>query len=88
MGKKVKVDNTALALIYVVVGILLCIFKAQILNWILTGVGVLFLLHGILQLVHKLYNEGIIYTTIGLVIILGGWMFLEVLFIVIGVLLV
>ncbi|MBS1455792.1 MAG: hypothetical protein HP008_01845 [Clostridia bacterium] len=44
MAKKLKIsDNTVAAVLYVLVGVLFCIFKAGMLNWLLTAAGIVFI---------------------------------------------
>ena len=74
------------AVIYAVLGILLCIFRGQVLGWLLTAAGVYFIVMGIIALVNKNYPIGGIQIGIGAIIILGGWLFVEIVLIVCGVL--
>lgn len=75
------------AIAYILIGILFCILKSSVINWLLTIVGVVFIVMGIYDIVKNKTNSGVITLVIGLVIILGGWLFVEVVLIVFGVLL-
>ena len=81
--KTKKVNSSLLtALMYIVVGLLFCIFRASVLNWLLTIVGVLFIVLGVLDALNKNWVPA----AIGAIIILGGWLFVEIVLIVFGVL--
>lgn len=85
--KTKKVDSSLLtALMYIVVGILFCIFRAGILNWLLTIVGMLFIVLGVLEALNKNWVATAVDVAIGVIIILGGWLFVEIVLIVFGVL--
>ena len=73
------------AVIYAVLGILLCIFKGEVLGWLLTAAGVYFIVIGIIALVNKNYTVGAIRLAAGAIIILGGWLFVEIILIICGV---
>lgn len=85
--KTKKVDSSLLtALMYIVVGILFCIFRAEFLRWLLTIVGVLFIVLGVLEALNKNWVATAVDVAIGVIIILGGWLFVEIVLIVFGVL--
>ncbi|MBQ9709838.1 MAG: DUF308 domain-containing protein [Clostridia bacterium] len=86
--EKVRKPDSALilAIAYVVIGILFCIFKGEVISWIMTAAGVLFIVQGILHIVAKRTTEGIINIVIGAVILLCGWLLLKVALIIFGVL--
>ena len=88
MAKK-KNSNAAqiTALLYIVIGALFIIFKAGVLNWLMTAVGVLFIVNGIIDITKERTVNDIVNIAIGAVIILGGWTFVEIVLIVFGVLL-
>ena len=86
-AKKKSSSNFTSAIIYIVIGALFCIFKAGVLDWIMTVAGVLFIVFGVLDLVKNSTTTGIINVAIGVIILLGGWFFLEVVLLVFGILL-
>lgn len=89
MAKKVKIsNNTVAAVLYVLVGVLFCIFKASMLNWLLTAAGIVFIVLGVLDILKKNLVNGIVEAVIGVVILVGGWAFVEVALIIFGALLV
>ena len=87
MAKRKRNSNFASAIMYIVLGALFCIFKAGVIDWLMTAAGVLFIVFGIIDLVNNLTTSGIINVAIGIVILLGGWFFLEVVLLVFGIIL-
>ena len=87
MASKKFNSNFTSALMYIILGVLFCVFRAGVLDWLMTIAGVLFIVFGILDLVKGATTSGIINLAIGAVILLGGWFFLEVVLIVFGILL-
>lgn len=75
------------AIAYILIGILFCVLKSSVINWLLTIVGVVFIALGIYDIIKNRTNSGVITLVIGLVIILGGWIFVEVVLIIFGILL-
>ena len=89
MARKKVSNNFMMAILYVVVGVLLCIFKASVLSWVMTAAGVLFVVAGVLDIFkHKNTTNGIINIVIGIAILVAGWLLLEIALIVFGVLIV
>ena len=86
-------DNIVTAVLYGVLGVLLCVLRMGMLNVLMTLVGILFLVVGIYDIVmylsHRANNlpRGIIETLIGVVIIVCGWTITTWVLIVFGVLL-
>lgn len=77
------------AVAYIVIGVLFCIFRSGLLDVLLTVVGALFVIAGIIELIlNKNLSSGLLNIAIGAIIILGGWLFLEIVLIVFGVLLI
>ena len=76
------------ALLYVIVGILFIVFKSGMLNWLMTIIGVVFIALGVYDIIKKNLTNGIIEAAIGVVIIVGGWVFVEIVLIVFGALLI
>ncbi len=78
-------DNIITAALYIIVGILFCIFKAGVLNFTMTVIGALLIVAGVLRILKKQLTEGIIFAALGVLIILGGWLFVDVILLVLGV---
>ena len=84
-----KIDKRLLnALLHIVVGALFAYFKAGIVNWILTAVGVVFIINGIIQVSNKKIAPGVVYIAIGVAIIVFGWTLVEIAMLVFGVMLI
>ena len=81
-----KNSNLISALLYIVVGILLCVFRSGMLDILFTVAGIGFIVFGALDILKKNFVSGAISAGIGLIILLGAWLFLKVILIVFGVL--
>ncbi len=81
-------NNMVYALLYVIVGILFIVFKSGMLNWLMTIIGVVFIALGVYDIIKKNITNGIIEAAIGVVVIVGGWVFVEIVLIVFGSLLI
>lgn len=75
------------ALAYILIGILFCVLRSSVINWLLTIIGVIFIALGIYSIVKKDVTSGIIEIAVGIIIILGGWLFVEIVLIICGVIL-
>lgn len=87
MAKNLKVNSSVLAaIVYILVGILFCVFKTQVLSWLMTAVGVVLVVYGLYYLLSlKKTTEAVLYMAVGAVILLGGWLFVEIALIILGV---
>ncbi len=74
---------TAIALI--VIGVLFCIFKSDMLSILFTVVGVVLICVGIIELLNKLYVESAVEIAVGIVVITCGWTILDITLLVIGI---
>ena len=74
------------ALLYIVLGILLVIFRAQTLNWAMTIAGIFFIVSGVLDLVKKNYTGGAVSLIIGIAILVLGWIATTIVILVLGIL--
>lgn len=75
------------ALVYIVLGAVLCIFRTQALDWAMTVAGVIAIVIGVLAILKGDLIYGILTTAIGALIILGGWLFVEVILLILGIIL-
>ena len=82
-----KSKNFLNALLYILTGLLLCIFRAHVLNVLLTVIGALFIAYGVIFLLRHEWTGGAVSLVIGIVLILGGWLFVEIVLIIFGILL-
>ena len=85
MSKKQRV-NVSSPILYIILGALLVIFKAQMLNWAMTIAGIFFVASGILDLVKGRSGSGAVNLIIGILILVLGNTLLGVVLIVLGVL--
>ncbi len=88
MAKKTFKNNSFTALIYILIGALFCIFEAGVLNWLMTAVGVLLIVKGILDALGGNMTGGIISAVIGVAIIILGWTMVSIVLFVLGALLI
>lgn len=93
MAKKksltVKFDNNFItAILYILVGILCVAFRAQMLELLLTIIGTLFIVQGVLGLLKSDWINAAINLVIGIVIIVFSWTIIDLVLIVFGVLIV
>ncbi len=72
------------AAMYILMGILMCIFRADLLNWAMTAIGIIFVVSGIIRALKNEIVEGVIIAAIGVVIILGGWLFIDIILLILG----
>ncbi len=85
MSKKID-KNLFSAILYIVVGVLLIIFKSETLGWAMTIAGALFIISGILEVVKKNYVGGGVSLAIGIAILILGWLATKIVLLVLGIL--
>lgn len=73
---------TAIALI--LIGILFCAFRTGLLNVLLTIVGAVLIALGIYELFRKDYVKGAVEIAVGIVIIVCGWVILDIALLLLG----
>ncbi len=81
-------SNVMNAVLYIVVGLLFCIFRLKLLKWAMTAIGIALIVVGILSIVKNKLTEGIIMIAVGVLVILGGWLFVEIIALILGVILI
>ena len=82
-----KIDkNLFSAILYIVVGALLIIFKTAVVDWAMFVVGAIFIISGVLDVLKKNYTSGGTSLVIGLVICLLGWLVKDIVLLVLGIL--
>lgn len=86
MAKK-SLNNQALinAIALIVMGVLFCIFRAGMINVLLTIVGVVLIALGIYDIVKKLYVNAAIEIILGIAVIVCGWTILDIALLVLGI---
>ena len=85
--RKTSTNLQTTALLYIVIGILFIIFQNSILNWMMIGIGALFILNGILEITKKRTVNGVVNLAIGIVIIIFGAAVVDLVLRIFGVLL-
>lgn len=85
MAKK-KNSELFSALLYILIGVLLAIFKEGVLNWAIFVVGAIFVVSGILEVVKKNYSGGAVSLIIGIAILILGGFLKDIVFLVLGIL--
>ena len=83
-----KKSNSELfsSLLYIIIGVLLVIFRSETLEWAMTIAGIIFLISGVLDLVKKNWTGGAVSLIIGLVILILGWAAAQIVLLVLGIL--
>ena len=83
-----KKSNSELisSLLYIVIGMLLVVFRDRTLGWVMTVVGTIFLIFGALELLRKNWTGAAVSLIIGISIIVFGWVLTEIVILVLGVL--
>ncbi len=83
-----KKQNSELfsSVLYIVIGLLLVIFRSQTLNWAMTIAGVFFIVSGVLDVVKKNYKGGAVSLVIGIAILVLGWLAAAIVLLVLGIL--
>ena len=85
MAKK-QTNELFAALLYIVIGVLLVIFKSQTLGWAMTIAGAVFVISGILDIIKQNYAGGAVSLIIGIAILVLGWLAVEIVLLVLGIL--
>jgi uncharacterized membrane protein HdeD (DUF308 family) len=85
MAKK-NTSNLVSAILYILIGVLLVIFKSEMLNWLMTIAGVFFLISGIIDVIKKNYMGGAVSIIIGVAILILGWLATKIVLLVFGLL--
>ena len=89
MAKKTnKKQNTELfsSLLYIIIGVLLVVFRSQTLNWAMTIIGAFFVISGALDLIKRNWTGGAVSLIIGIAILVLGWLAVGIVLLVLGIL--
>ncbi|MBQ9783836.1 MAG: DUF308 domain-containing protein [Clostridia bacterium] len=87
MAKKKKTNSELFSsLLYIIIGVLLVLFRSETLGWAMTIAGIFFLISGILDLVKKNWAGGAISLIIGVAILVLGWAAAKIVLLVLGIL--
>ena len=86
---KLSTSNILTCLVYAVIGVLLCIFKGGSLNILMTVVGALLVVLGLVDLIkNKQVGKGLIEALLGAAIIVCGWLVVDLVLLILGVVLI
>ena len=87
MAKKKSFKDSALimSILYILVGALLLIFRAAMLDLAIKIVGIVFIVSGVLELIKKNWVGGVISAIIGIAILVLAWAFIEIVLLVLGI---
>lgn len=88
-SKKSKQVANALiyALIYIVVGILFCIYRGAVARWCVIGIGILLIVQGVLDMTNRRLVQGILEAAVGVLAIVFAAAIAKYAIIVLGVIL-
>ena len=83
-----KKTNTELfsSLLYIIIGVLLVVFRSQTLNWAMTIIGAFFVISGALDLIKRNWTGGAVSLIIGIAILVLGWLAVGIVLLVLGIL--
>lgn len=87
MAKKKSSASQTTALLYIVIGALFIIFQGEMLNWIMTGIGVLLIANGTLDMKKDRDLSGVLSIATGTAIIIFGLGLTSLVLTVFGILL-
>ena len=85
MAKKRR-NELISSLLYIIVGVLLVIFRGRTLDWAMTIAGVIFVVSGIIDLCRRNFTGGAVSLVIGIAILVLGWLAAQIVLIVLGIL--
>lgn len=86
MAKKKSQSELVSSLLYIIIGVLLVIFRSQTLGWAMTIAGIFFIVSGILDLVRLNFVGGAVSLIIGIAILVLGWLAATIVLLVLGIL--
>ena len=73
------------SILLIVFGVLCIIFKQELIRYLISGVGLLLIIFGIIDLTKDKTNNGIIEIVLGILVIAFSWLILEVCLLLIGI---
>ena len=82
--KQVK-SNLTNALLYIIIGLLFCVFKAGMMNVLFSVVGALLIAKGVLDILEKNVTSGVISAVAGVAVIVLGWELTGIALMVLGI---
>ena len=94
MAKKKKLsldlslNNVMTCVVYAVIGLLLVILQGGSLEILMTAIGVLLIVLGVMDILKGELVKGVVELGIGIIIIVCGWLIADIVLLVLGVLLI
>ena len=85
MAKKAKSELFS-SVLYILIGVLLCVFPGEALNWAMTIAGIFFIISGALDLLKLNFIGGAVSLIIGIAILVLGWTLTGIVLLVLGIL--
>lgn len=73
------------SLIYIILGVLLAVFKGSVISWAMTVAGVLLIVFGVVGIVKGNTIYGVIALLVGIVIIVCGWAIVDIAITILGI---
>ena len=88
MAKTKKKNKTELfsSILYIIVGVLLVVFRSKTLGWAMTAAGIFFVVCGVLDIIGKNMIDGAVSLIIGIAILVLGWTVAKIVLLVFGIL--
>jgi len=86
-GKQNKTVAIAIAVLYMLLGILFAAFRAGMLTVLFTIIGALVVVAGIVSCIKKQWVMGFVEIFVGAILVVGGWLFTNYVVMVLGVVL-
>ena len=86
MAIKKQNSEISSSLLYVLIGVLLIVFRSQTLGWAMTIAGIIFIISGVLDVIKKNWASGAVSLIIGIAILVLGWTATAIVLLVLGVL--
>jgi len=85
MSKKI---NSALfsSILYIIIGLLLVIFRSETIGWAMTISAIFFITSGVLEVIKNNYVGGAISLIIGITVLVLGWAAATIVLLVLGIL--
>ena len=73
------------ALLYIIIGVLLIVFRSQTIGWAMTIAGIFFIVSGVLDLIKQNWASGAVSLIIGIAILVLGWVAAKIVLLVLGI---
>ena len=73
------------SVLYILIGVLLIVFKGVTLIWAITIAGIFFLVSGVLDVINANYTGGAVSLIIGIAILVLGWLATAIVLLVLGI---